>query len=261
MSLTYHIDRKALVYCIANGRETRVLDFSTVREEANAIAGMLGKVDLLISPSEDGTMNALAKYRRLKLLCSREGRRSLWFDPRVKQSVRHALLTATATRRPIRLIYGDPASGRAYLEHAGVHGWIAAGQDDGVMRPTLSETQNLETSCAVHELDIVRVIDTSSTLDTYVHPEFHMPDMEVVERSERGFELHVDGSPMLVAEHKVTLTKWARFFAGSSHDSPQVVPVFHPESAVIEKWAWSLTTGPIVPTARPKPMASPLRVC
>lgn len=229
MSLTYLIDRKALVYCIANGRETRVLDFATVREEANAIAGMLGKVDLLISASEDGTMNALAKYRRLKLLCGREGRRSLWFDPRTKQSVRHALLTATATRRPIRLIYGDPASGRAYLEHAGVHGWITAAQEDGVIRPTLSETQNLETSCAVHELDIVRIVDVGSGLDTYVHPAFHLPTMEVVERTGHGFELQTNGKPMLVAEHKVTLTKWIRFFSGSSHDRPQVIPVFHPD--------------------------------
>lgn len=229
MSLKYLIDRKAHVYCISNSRETRVLDFATVREEANAMAGMLGNRDLVISSSEDGSMNALAKYRRLKLLCGREGKRSLWFDPRVKQKVQHAILTAAATRRPIRLIYGDSSSGRACLEFAGVHGWITACHQDGAIRPALSETQSLETSCAIHELDIVRVIDTSSSLDTYLHPAFHLPDMEIVEKSERGFELQVDGKPMLVAERKVTLTKWSRFFAGSSHDRPQVVPMFHPE--------------------------------
>lgn len=229
MSLKYLIDRKALVYCIANSRETRVLDFATVREEANAIAAMLGKSDLVICSSEDGTMNALAKYRRLKLLCGREGRRSLWFDPRVKQNVRHALMTAMATRRPIRLIYGEPTSGRACLEYAGVHGWLTACQQDGVIRPALSETENLETTCSIHELDIVRVVDIGSGLDTYAHRAFHLPKMEVVERGGSGFELQVDGKPMLVAEHKVTLTKWIRFFSGSSHDRPQVVPVFHPD--------------------------------
>lgn len=226
MSLTIHVDNVSRTFCISSAGESRLIDFATVQAIANALAGKLSRNDLLIGDDELASRQAFEKYQRLLSLAAKEGWKELFYDPRTSTTARQSLQAAKATNRQVRLFYGNTVSGLAALVHTGVVGWIGGLRVDGLPRAGLTEKLGIAAGHRVHELDIVRVVDIQACTDLYCHPLFHLPNMEVVETSSGTYQLQVDGEALFSAEHKALLTRWLRFFNGSSLDAPVGIPVF-----------------------------------
>lgn len=224
MSMSIHVDVVNKVFVCSYAGETRLIDFATVKSEVNAIAGKLGRNDLLIRSDELYTRTAYDKYRKLLSLAAKEGWNDLWYDSRTSVAVRQALQAAKATGRQVRLFFGNAATGLDSLVHIGVCGWICGTRVDGLMRVGLTETKGLPASHRVHELDVIRVLDVNSMQDSYRHPSYHLPCLELIEALEGPHVLHAAGEPFFWSAHKAVLTKWSRFFAGCTQDPPQALP-------------------------------------
>lgn len=227
MSMSVHSDISNRVFICSYGDESRVIDFATVHSEACALAGKLGRTDLLIGPDELDTRIAFEKYRKLLSLAAKEAWTDLWYDSRTAPPVRQALQSAKVTGRRVRVFYGNANSGLDSMVHIGVVGWISGVRTDGLMRVGLSEKQGVPAGHRVHELDVVRVVDIGACVDVYKHASYHLPPMDVIEALTGPHQLKVHGIPLFESEHKAVLTKWVRFFSGSSHEQPQTIPNFY----------------------------------
>jgi hypothetical protein len=226
MSISTHVDVANRVFICSFAGESRLIDFATVQSEANALAGKLGRNDLLIAPDELATRTAFEKYRKLLSLAAKADWTDLWYDSRTTGGVRQALQSAKVTGRHVRVFYGNASTGLDAMALTGVVGWICGVRVDGLMRVGLSEKQGSPAGHRVHELDVVRVVDVGAMVDVYKHPNYHLPKLEVLEALTGPHWLKAGGVPFIECEHKAVLMKWVRYFAGSTHEPPQLVPSF-----------------------------------
>ena len=226
MTVSIHVDAVNRLFICTYSGESRVLDFSTVQSNANALAGRLSRNDLLIGIDELASRTAFEKYQVLLSLAAKQNWSELWYDPRVSISARQALQSAKVTGRKVRIFYGNAATGQDSLMHKGVVGWIGGLRVDGLPRVGLSEHQGQPAGHRVHELDVVRVVDIGSFVDVYRHSNYHLPKVEVLESLTGAHQLRVDDVPLFEAEHKAILTKWQRFFCGVTHETPQLIPTY-----------------------------------
>lgn len=227
MSIRLILDAVHRVYVFTTASETRLLDFDAVRGDCNALAGKLARSDLTIGSDEVGTRLAFEKYRKCLSLVAKAGWTDLWFDTRTPVAVRQALQSAKATGRQVRIFYGDAVTGLDCLERVGVVGWLSGTRVDGLPRAALSEKQGAPAGHRVYELDIVRIVDVDACVDAYRHANYHLPNLEVLEALTGPHQLRADGIALFDCDHKATLTKWLRFFMGSTHETPQLLPMFH----------------------------------
>jgi hypothetical protein len=122
---TLVVDHARQMYLDRHAGFTASYDFATVTATANALAGRLGVPSLAIGTSEVGSTAAYEKYLSLVRMASAKFKPGdVWYDPRTPVPLRHALETARATRRQVRLFYGDPRTGTDRLATRDVLGYV-----------------------------------------------------------------------------------------------------------------------------------------
>lgn len=218
------IDHVNRIYVERRPGFTEACDFSTVAATANALAGRLGLPGLSIPSTEVGSAAAYEKYQRLlRLAAGRLGSGEVWYDPRLAPEARQALESARVTRRPVRLHYGDPRTGRDRLAAFDVAGFVGY---SGLLlpHPILLVTPKHHLGPRIIELEVVRIVDIHAMVTTFSHPAYHLPALQAVDAPTPAAPLQVllaaDGEPLQVCASKAQATRWIKFYRGEIHQSP-----------------------------------------
>lgn len=222
------IDHARRIYYECHAGFTASVDFATVRATANALAGHLGLPSFAVSDSEIGTLAAFEKYLRLMRLAPSKMRPGdTWYDPRTPHAARHALESARATRRKIRLHYGDPRTGLDRLAVQDVLGFVgSAGWQ--LPHPILLAERHMHLGTRICELEVVRVVDVDGMVATYQHDSYRLPKLDTVsvgsaEAPEKVL-LVADGQPVVECANQAQATRWIKFFRGGTHAAPKSSP-------------------------------------
>lgn len=205
---------------------TMSIDFSTVRATANALAGLLGAPTLGIGESEIGSSSAFSKYQRLLRMAMQKIRPGeIWFDPRTPRDARVALDSARATRRKIRLHYGDPKTGLDKLVAQDVVGFVGAASWQ-LPYPILLSERNSHLGPRICELEVLRVVDVDGLCITYEHPRYKLPTFTSASTERPAapdqVQLLADGIPIIECATQAQATRWIKFFRGSTHVPPKM---------------------------------------
>lgn len=217
------VDHERQIYLDRHAGFTASYDFATVTATANALAGRLGVPSLAIGSSEVGSTEAYEKYLSLVRMASAQFRHGdVWYDPRTPAQLRHALETARATRRQVRLFYGDPRTGLDRLATRDVLGYVGYAAWSLPHPILLSERQTF-VGPRIVELEIVKVIDVDSFLTTYSHSSYHMPTLTIVAGDEDGVGavIAADGHRQMACTTHAQATRWCKFFRGQIHQPPR----------------------------------------
>lgn len=204
---------------------TASYDFATVKANANALAGHMGTPSLAIGEDEVGSVAAFEKYLSLVRMATRKFRPGdVWYDPRTPAAARHALESARATRRAVRLHYGDPRTGLDRLAVQDVVGYVGYAAWY-LPHPILLTDRQLHIGPRIVELEVVRVVDVDGLIATYEHPTYRLPHLSTVgacdPENPEGLVLAADGREVLRCSSRAQATRWCKFFRGEIHQPPR----------------------------------------
>lgn len=218
------IDHVRGLYCDVHAGFTATVDFLTVRATANALAGHVGMPSLAVTEAEVGSAAAFEKYQRLQRLAIAKMRPGeVWYDPRTPREAKVALDSARATRRQIRLHYGDPRTGLDRLAIDDVVGFVGyAGWQ--LPHPILLADRHVHLGPRICELEVVRVVDVEAMVATYNHPSYRLPEFSTarLDASSERVTLLADGNPVVECTNQAQATRWTKFFKGSTHAAPKI---------------------------------------
>lgn len=219
------VDHERKIYIETHAGYTASYDFATVRANANALAGHLGTPSLGVGDTEIGSVAAFEKYLSLVRMASRKFRPGdVWYDPRTPAQARHALESARATRRLVRLHYGDPRTGRDRLAVQDVLGFVGYAAWY-LPHPILLVDRQLHIGPRIVELEVVRVFDVDGMVATYSHPHYHLPQLSVVSACDPDrpelLVLAGDGREILKCSSQAQASRWCKFFKGAIHQPPK----------------------------------------
>lgn len=132
-----------------------------------------------LAPTTDGigSMAQFELFRKVQAAYLSIGDRATWFDSRTPTEVRNTLERARRTRIPIRVFYGDSATGRDWLEEFDTQGYV--GRSSGAQKVPLLVAPNELGGGAMLTHCIVRVVDTAANKELYRHPNYHLPLMKI----------------------------------------------------------------------------------
>lgn len=198
------------------------VDFSTVRATANALAGHLRMPTLAVTDDEFGSQAAFEKYQHLvRLASSRLRHGEVWYDPRTPAGARNALESARATKRRVRLHFGDPRSGLDRLAVQDIVGFVGYASWQ-LPHPILLSDRNVHLGPRICELEVVRVVDVDGLVATYEHPTYRLPNFTTVPAG-AGTDvvlLVADGQKLMECTNQAQSTRWIKFFKGCTHTPP-----------------------------------------
>lgn len=141
--------------------------------------------------------------------------KSIWYDLRTPGTVKAVLETVRLSGQRIRLFYGDPQSGRAWLRDRHLVGIL--GHSEGAMlMPVLFFSKQATKGNPVLAHEIVRIMDVTSRADLYRHPRFHLPAMKITPFEQGDFQVAVRADGVVVRRFKTSeeAQTWIEFVSG-----------------------------------------------
>lgn len=176
MNVTLNPEQR--LYVIPSGDGYSSLGFDNARDHADQIASRLDQPLLGFSPGDYGSLAGYAKYRAATDAWGRSPlAQQTYFDPGTDPKAARALETCRRDGRKVRLVQGEAATGRCWLDEHDVLGRI--GRSTGMMKvPLLIETDadggvTILTSC------LLRLIDWETGQDLYRHPAYRAPNLTI----------------------------------------------------------------------------------
>ena len=167
MNVTLNPDQR--LYVIPCGDGYTCLGFDNARGHADQIAARLQRPDLAFAPGDHGALDGYAKYQAAIAAWGRSPlTQQTYFDPGTEPKAARALERCRRDRRKVRLVLGDTATGRSWLEEHDVVGRIgrSTGTDEDGGTAIL-------TNC------LLRLIAWDSGRDLYRHPAYRVPDLAI----------------------------------------------------------------------------------
>ncbi|WP_404302427.1 hypothetical protein [Alicycliphilus denitrificans] len=177
MNVTLNAEQR--LYVIPCGDGYTCLGFDNARSHADQIAARLQRPDLAFATSDHGALVGYAKYQAA---IAAWGRSQLtlqtYFDPGTDPKAVRALEKCRRDGCKVRLVQGDTATGRCWLDERDVVGRI--GRSGGMMKvPLLIEAGADGGGTAILANCLLRLIDWESGRDLYRHPVYRTPDLTI----------------------------------------------------------------------------------
>ena len=177
MNVTLNAEQRLYVIPCADGYTC--LGFDNARSHADQIAARLQRPDLAFATSDHGALVGYAKYQAA---IAAWGRSQLtlqtYFDPGTDPKAVRALEKCRRDGCKVRLVQGDTATGRCWLDERDVVGRI--GRSGGMMKvPLLIEAGADGGGTAILANCLLRLIDWESGRDLYRHPVYRTPDLTI----------------------------------------------------------------------------------
>jgi hypothetical protein len=182
MNVTLNPEQR--LYVIPCGDGYTCLGFDNARGHADQIAARLQRPDLVFAPSDHGALDGYAKYQAAIAAWGRSPlTQQTYFDPGTDPKVARALEKCRRDRSQVRLIQGDTATGRSWLDEHDVVGRI--GRSTGTLKVPLLIEPGADGGTAILTDCLLRVIDWASGADLYRHPAYRTPDLSIRRDTEK----------------------------------------------------------------------------
>lgn len=176
MPVTLNAEQR--LYVIPSGDGCTCFGFDNARDHANLIAEKLDRQDLAFG---DGDFGSLAGYAKYKAALQAWGRspltRQTYFDPGTDSMAAKALEACRRDDRKVRLMLGDTATGRCWLEEHDVVGHI--GRSMGALKVPLLIEPGAHGGVAILTNCLLRIVEWDSGRDLYRHPAFRLPNLTI----------------------------------------------------------------------------------
>lgn len=185
MNVTLNTEQR--LYVIPCGGGYSCLGFDNARDHANQIARRLKQPALAFGDGDHGSPTGYAKYQAAIEAWGRSPlTRQTYFDPGTDPKAARALETCRRDGRKVRLMLGDTATGRSWLDEHDVVGRI--GRSTGSLKVPLLIEPGADGGVAILTDCLLRIVDWGSHQDLYRHPAFRTPDL-AIRRAEAKDEL------------------------------------------------------------------------
>ncbi|GAO20864.1 MULTISPECIES: hypothetical protein [Comamonadaceae] len=174
MDVTLNADMQ--LYVIPSGDGYSCLGFDNARGHADLIAERLGRRDLAFAEGEHGT---LAGYARYCTAVHAWGRSPLagctYFGPGTDPQAARVLEACRRDGRKVRLMLGDTATGRCWLEEHGVVGCI--GRSTGTLKVPLLVEPGAGGGGSILTDCLLRIVEWDTGRDLYRHRAYRLPKL------------------------------------------------------------------------------------
>lgn len=167
---------EARTHYVVNGHYQHV---ASVFNDLNTMLSMMGRQQRPVE--QKGSLEAYSEYKAV----FEEFRQSAVSNQTFFSSTTHLKVKAVlggeiGTGTTLRIWYGDPVTGCSYMDAYDVVGTVS--RSTGTFKvPLLVKTTRSRGGCALLTSIIVRIDDVKRRVTRYVHPDFHVPAMKIVE--------------------------------------------------------------------------------
>lgn len=231
------IDKEESQFVIAAGNSTSCLAFDGVFHQAQELLRRLRSIggphlpippDEQVLASEIGTEAQYHQHHRLLAMYSLITDKQSWFDARTPTAVQTILERYRRSRLDLRVYIGDPVSGRDGLYEFDTIGTIERNAGPMCVPKLVPKGQHDGGSIVTHA--VVRLQDPVSNADIYRHPNYHTPEMKLMEVAAQDLRdcgithdvmvMGVDGSwsSMHQARSLAKAAHWIAFMHGFVHN-------------------------------------------
>jgi hypothetical protein len=216
MSISRNQEQRLFV--IPCGKGCSCLGFDNCLAEASQLALLLGAAKP--DPVQIGSMGQYNYYREL---IGRYSQRTdlnqrTWFDPGTPDIVADHLERARLKGQRLRLFFGDPGTGKCWLEENDVTGYI--GRSMGPMRiPILLTTKSSSGGGAILTRCIVRLMDTASRQEIWRHSGYRLPELQTKDEpgdAKHPCAVHSEGSCIARFTTPQERSRWMAFMRGET---------------------------------------------
>lgn len=143
------------------------------------------------------------------------------FHPETSVEVRMILERYRKTGRRLRIWYGDPETGRDWLEETDVVGYVS--RSSGPVRVPILLTEGLIGGPAILDRNIVKLADAQSRCVLWQHPLYRTPSMRIcIERQDDRFGcvVLIDGQEWARFSSYAKAAQWVAFMCGECMEAP-----------------------------------------
>lgn len=176
MNVTLNDERGLYIIPCADGYSC--LDFDSARDHADQIAAQLGRPELAFAADDHGSLDGYGKY--LAAIDAWAHSPLTWqtyFDPGTDPKAARALERCRHNASKVRLVLGDTATGRCWLDEHDVVGRI--GRSTGALKVPLLIEPGEDGGAAILTTCLLRVVDWDSGRDLYRHPAYRTPGLMI----------------------------------------------------------------------------------
>ena len=194
MNVTLNAEQRLYVVRCGNGYSC--LGFDNARGHADQIAARLERPELAFAPGDHGSLDGYAKYlAAIDAWAHSPLTRQTYFDPGTDPKAARALENSRRDGRKVRLVLGDTASGRCWLDEHDVVGRI--GRSTGTLKVPLLVEPGEDGGTAISTSCLLRLIAWDSGRDLYRHPAYQVPGLAIQrapERTDLPWQVLCDGT-------------------------------------------------------------------
>ncbi|MBB4844370.1 hypothetical protein HNP55_002906 [Paucibacter oligotrophus] len=164
------------LYVLDHGRGYSCFGFANAHDHANQMAERLKRPDLAFGEADFGTLSGYQKYLAAveawgKSLLSRK----TYFDPATDPKAARVLERCREANAKVRLILGDTATARTWLDEHDVVGRI--GRSTGTLKVPLLIEPGADGGIAILTAYLLAIIDWESGEFLFRHPRYRAPDL------------------------------------------------------------------------------------
>lgn len=214
MSYDISVDASNRWFVIPAGQDSVHIGFDDVFNRLREYARLLKRA----SPREDeiGTMKQYRDLGYAELAYAASRPRGMLFGYDTPAAVRRVLEECCASKARVRLFYGDPKTGRCWLEADDVLGRVSA-TIGPIKLPLLLLSRKSFDGITILDGNILRITRVRDGVDLYRSPLFQVPNVEVVTgaKGHSGWTVLYEGEPYVTFVTEGPARRLAAFLSGN----------------------------------------------
>ncbi len=175
---TITLNPERQLYVLDHGHGYTCFGFANARDHANQLAERLDRPDLAFGADDFGTLSGYEKYLSgVQAWGTSPLSRQTYFDPGTDAKAARVLERCRREGTRIRLIQGDPTTGRVWLDEHDVVGTI--GRSTGTLKVPLLIEPGEHGGGAILTACLLGNVDWESGKFLFRHPAYRTPDLAI----------------------------------------------------------------------------------
>lgn len=188
-NITLNTERQ--LYVLDHGHGYTCFGFANARDHSNQIAERLGRPELAFGADDFGAPGGYQKYlSSIQAWGASPLSRKTYFDPGTDPKVARVLERCRNAGNKVRLIQGDTATGRAWLDEHDVVGKI--GRSTGTLKVPLLIEPGESGGSAILTACLLGIVDWENGEFLFRHPAYRAPSLTIRrgDAADRPWEVH-----------------------------------------------------------------------